>query len=179
MPSISQATRPLMWNVTNVWLMYLLFLVALVAFGFGIYRRVQFWRRGKSDQERWSDWGKRFKILLREVLLQKQVRNSAYPAILHCLVFYSFVVLFLTTLIVMLDYDGGYLLGRDLNIFQGFTYVLFSVASELGGILILIGVAMAAYRRYVLKPETLPTSREDGLVLLLIACMVITGYLVE
>ena len=30
-----------------------------------------------------------------------------------------------------------------------------------------------------LKPETVPNTREDGLVLLLIACMVITGYLVE
>jgi hypothetical protein len=45
--------------------------------------------------------------------------------------------------------------------------------------LILIGVGMAAYRRYVLKLATIPNAKEDGLVLLLIAGMVITGYLVE
>jgi Fe-S oxidoreductase len=44
---------------------------------------------------------------------------------------------------------------------------------------VLAGIAMAAYRRYFLKPETVPNTREDGLVLLLIACMVITGYFVE
>jgi Fe-S oxidoreductase/nitrate reductase gamma subunit len=179
MPPISEATRPLMWNISHVWIMYLLLVVAAAVFGWGIYRRIQFWRRGKNDKERLGDWGKRFKILLREVFLQKQVRNSAFPAVLHCFVFYSFIVLFVTTLIVMVDYDGGVLLGRDLNVFEGFIYVFFSVASELGGIFILLGIAMAVYRRYVLKPITIPNTVEDSIVLLMIAAMVVTGYLVE
>ncbi len=179
MPPLSEATRPLMWNISHVWVMYALFLVALVIFGWGMYRRIQFWRRGKADKEKFSDWAKRLWILLREIFLQKQVRNSGYPAIFHCLIFYSFIVLTITTLLVMIEYDAGHLFGVELNIFEGFVYVFFSVASELAGILILVGIAMAAWRRYVLKPETIPNAREDGLVLLLIACMVITGYLVE
>jgi Fe-S oxidoreductase/nitrate reductase gamma subunit len=179
MPPLTDATRPLMWNISHVWVMYVLLIIALAVCAWGIYKRIEFWRRGKSDNERLSDWGKRLWVLLREVFGQKQVRNSTYPAILHCLVFYSFIVLFVTTLIVMVQYDAGHLLGLDLNIFQGFVYVFFSVASECAGILILIGIAMAAYRRYAVKPETLPNALEDGLVLLLIACMVITGYLVE
>ena len=133
----------------------------------------------KGEKERFADWGKRLTILLREIFLQKQVRNSGYPAIFHCLIFYSFIVLVITTLLVMIQYDAGHLFGLELNIFKGFIYVFFSVASELAGILMLVGIAMAAYRRYFLKPETVPNTREDGLVLLLIACMVITGYLVE
>jgi Fe-S oxidoreductase/nitrate reductase gamma subunit len=179
MPPLSDATRPLMWNISHVWVMYGLFIIALIVCAWGIYKRIEFWRRGKSDNERLSDWGKRLGVLLREIFLQKQVRNSSYPAIFHCLVFYSFLVLFVTTLIIMIQYDAGHLFGLHLNIFQGIVYVFFSVASELGGILILIGVAMAAYRRYAIKPETLPTTLENGLVLLLIAGMVITGYLVE
>ncbi len=112
-------------------------------------QRIEFWRRGKGDKERLADWGKRLKILLREIFLQKQVRNSGYPAIFHCLIFYSFIVLVVTTLIVMIEYDAGHLFGLQLNIFQGFVYVFFSVASELAGLLILVGIAMAAYRRYV------------------------------
>ena len=179
MPPLSEASRPLMWNISHVWVMYLLFVVALAVFAWGIYRRIEFWRKGKGDNERLSDWGKRLKVLLREVFLQKQVRNSRFPAILHCLVFYSFIVLVITTLIVMVEYDAGHLFGVDLNFFEGSIYVLFSVASELAGILVLAGVAMAAYRRYVVKPETVPNTVEDGLVLLLIAGMVITGYFVE
>jgi Fe-S oxidoreductase/nitrate reductase gamma subunit len=176
---LSEATRPLMWNISHVWVMYGLFVLAVAVFGVGIYRRINFWRQGKSDNERLADWGKRLKVLLREIFLQKQVRNSRFPAILHCLVFYSFIILFVTTLIVMVEYDAGHLLGIQLNIFKGFVYVFFSVASELAGILVLVGIAMAAYRRYVVKPETLPNTKEDGLVLLLIAGMVVTGYLVE
>jgi Fe-S oxidoreductase/nitrate reductase gamma subunit len=179
MPPLADATRPLMWNISHVWVMYGLFVVALAICAWGIRKRIQFWRRGKSDAERLSDWGKRLTVLLREVFAQKQVRNSTYPAILHSLVFYSFIVLFVTTLIVMVEYDAGHLLGRDLGIFKGFVYVFFTVASELAGIFILIGIAMAAYRRYGIKPETLPNTLEDGLVLLLIAGMVVTGYLVE
>ena len=179
MSPLSEATRPLMWNISHVWVMYSLFAAALAVFGWGVYKRIDFWRKGKDDKERLSDWGKRFKVLLRETLLQKQVRNSSFPSIMHCLVFYSFAVLFITTLIVMVEYDAGHLLGVHLNIFRGFVYVFFSVASELAGILVLIGVAMAAYRRYVLKPETLPNTTEDGLVLLMVAGLVITGYLTE
>jgi Fe-S oxidoreductase/nitrate reductase gamma subunit len=95
------------------------------------------------------------------------------------LIFYSFIVLVVTTTIVMIDYDAGKLLGIELNIFTGFIYVFFTVASDLAGVFILVGIGMAAYRRYVRKPDTLPTTTEDGLVLALIAFMIITGYLVE
>ena len=168
-----------MWNISHVWVMYGLFVIAMAIFARGIYSRVEFWRRGKADNERLADWGTRLKVLLREVFLQKQVRNSGFPAIFHCLVFYSFLALFITTLVVMVEYDAGHLFGVHLNIFRGFVYVFFSVASELAGILILIGIAMAAYRRYVVKPEILPNTTENGFVLVLIACLVITGYLVE
>ncbi len=179
MPPLSDATRPLMWNISQVWVMYGLFIIAVAICAYGVYRRIELWRNGKDDNERLSDWGKRLKILLREIFLQKKVRNSSYPAIFHSFVFYSFIALFVTTLLVMVEYDISHLFGIQLNIFEGFVYVFFSVASELAGILILIGIAMAAYRRYVSKPITLPTTPEDGLVLLLIAVMVITGYLVE
>jgi len=179
MPPLSEATRPLMWNISAVWLMYVLFAAAIACFAFGIYKRVEFWRRGKEDKERFADWGTRLKILFREVFLQKQVRNSGYPSILHSFIFYSFAVLFVTTLIIMVQYDMNHLFGLQISIFQGFVYVFFSVASELAGLLILVGVGMALYRRWVREPETLPDTGENSIVLLLIAGMVVTGYWVE
>jgi Fe-S oxidoreductase/nitrate reductase gamma subunit len=179
MPPLSEATRPLMWNISAVWLMYALFAIAAVIFILGICKRIEFWRQGKEDKERFSDWGKRLRILLREIFLQKQVRNSAYPAIFHSFIFYSFLVLFVTTLIIMFQYDLNHLFGLEISIFRGFVYVFFSVACELAGILILIGIAMALYRRWVTQPDTLPDTQENSLILLLIGGMVVTGYLVE
>ena len=179
MQPLSQATRPLMWNVSHGWVMYVLFIAALVVFAWGVYRRISVWCRGKEDKRRFTDWAKRLCLLARETLLQKQVRNSFFPAIFHSLIFYSFGVLVITTLIVMIEYDAGQLLGLKLNLFQGFVYVFFSVASELAGVLVLIGVGMAAYRRWVIKPESLPSTAADGPMLLLLAGIVVTGYVTE
>jgi len=179
MPPLSEATRPLMWNVSNAWIMYVLFAAALAVFAWGMYRRIRFWMDGRSDRERLADWGKRFVVLIRESLFQKQIRNAKLPALFHCLIFYSFLVLFATTLIVMVQYDADRLLGLRLDIFRGFVFVFFSVASELAGILVLAGIAIAAYRRFLTKPETLSTGPADGLVLLFLAGVIVTGYLVE
>jgi heterodisulfide reductase subunit C len=59
------------------------------------------------------------------------------------------------------------------------TWLTCSVASEVAGIFVLIGICMAAWRRYKTKPATLPNGVEDGLVLLLIAAIIVTGYLIE
>jgi Fe-S oxidoreductase/nitrate reductase gamma subunit len=179
MPPLSEATRPLMWNVSHTWLMYVLFFAAAALFAWGMIQRIQFWREGREDNERFSDWGKRFWVLVRESLLQKRVRSSPFPGIFHSLLFYSFLVLFITTLIIMVQYDADHFLGLRFNIFQGFTYTFFSLASELAGVLILIGLGMAAYRRYILKPETLPHSAADGLILLFLAVIILTGYFIE
>jgi Fe-S oxidoreductase/nitrate reductase gamma subunit len=179
MEPISEATRPLMWNVSHVWVMYVMFFVAVAICAWGVGRKVHFWRQGKRDDERLRDWGVRFRILMREILGQRQVRNSLFPGIFHSAIFYSFAVLVITTMIIMAQYDADHLLGLRLEIFRGFVYVFFTVASELAGILILAGIAMAGYRRYLAKPETVPNTVSDGLVLALLAGIVVTGYLAE
>src|SRR5512137_2771877 len=163
MESISEATRPLMWNITHAWIMYLLFIVAAGVCAWGVVQKIRFWRQGKQDHERLRDWGRRCRILLREILGQRQVRNSWYPGIFHSAIFYSFAILIFTTLIIMVQYDAEHLLGVQFGLFRGLVYAFFSVAAELAGILILVGIVMAAYRRYIARPETVPNTVADGL----------------
>ncbi len=176
---ISAAARPLMWNVSHSWVMYVMFAAAAAVCAWGVVQKIRFWRRGRQDGERLRDWGRRSRILLREILGQRQVRNSMFPGIFHSAIFYSFAVLILTTLIIMVEYDAGVFLGLKFGLFSGFVYVFFSIASEIAGVLILAGVAMAAYRRYVARPETVPNTVSDGLVLALLAAIVLTGFLAE
>ena len=168
-----------MWNISHGWVMYALFAAALAVFSWGVFQRFRFWRRGKEDNERFGDWAKRLRLLLGEAFLQRQVRNSALPSIFHSLIFYSFLALFATTLVVMFQYDAGHLFGPGFNLFRGYVYVIFSVASDLAGGLLLIGIALAAYRRYVLKPKTLSGTWADGVALAFLAGIVLTGYLTE
>ena len=179
MSPLSEANRPLMWNIPHVWPMYALFVVALAVFAWGVYQRVKFWRQGREDTERLADWMKRLRLLLREILFQRQVRNSTFPAIFHSLIFYSFAALVVTTIVIMFQYDAGHVLGLKIDIFRGFVYVFFSLAAELAGILVLAGIAMAAWRRYVRKPETLPNTQADMVALLFLFGVVVTGFVTE
>ncbi len=169
---LGQATRPIMWNVHAPWVMYVLFGVALAIFTAGVYRRVSAWRRGKADEERLGDWGRRLAILIKEVLFQRRVRDVALPGWFHSLIFYSFLVLLVTTSVVALDYDFG------AHFFRGWLYVLLTLGCDVGGALILAGVVIAGLRRYVLKPKTIETTLGDSWALLLVALLVLTGFAV-
>jgi Fe-S oxidoreductase/nitrate reductase gamma subunit len=168
-----QATREIYWNVSHVWVMYLLFAVALAVFGFGTYRRVRSWREGKADTERLSDWGARLKLTVVELLFQKRVRGSLVPGLFHSLVFYSFVVLTVTTAVVFLDADF------HVHLFHGWLYVILTVGAELGGLLVLVGASMALWRRVVTRPNTLESCAADWIALSFLGVLALSGFLIE
>jgi hypothetical protein len=73
----------------------------------------------------------------------------------------------------------------QLAFLRGSFYLGFSFLMDLFGLLVLIGVLMAAYRRYIQKPDRLTykgtpdTTPEDGIVLLLIGGIIVTGFIIE
>ena len=167
------ATRPIMWNISPPWLMYAMAAIAVGIFAYGVWEKISFWRRGKPSGERLTDFGKRFWYLGKEILLQTRVRREGWQGWFHSLIFYSFLVLALTTAIVAIDYDLG------TSFFRGYVYLFFSAAADLAGLLILVGVSMAAWRRYVKPPASVETTFADTWALVLIGLMVLTGFLVE
>ena len=173
MDGIQTASREIFWNISGIWVMYLLLLFALAVFGYGVYRKVSVWRKGKADNERFSDWGKRLVILLRELLFQKSVRRSEFPGIFHSLIFYSFIVLFITTAVIALDSDLG------AHLFNGYLYALLTFAADIAGLLIIIGIGMAAFRRYITKPRTMENTFDDAWSLVLLGLIVLTGFIIE
>jgi Fe-S oxidoreductase/nitrate reductase gamma subunit len=173
MPSLSEASRPIMWNINAAWLMYLLFVIAMAVFCYGLYQRITVWRAGKEDQERLSDFGSRFFFMVKELLLQRRVMNMGFPAIFHSFIFYSFVVFIITTAIVAMDYDFG------TTFFQGYVYSLLTVGCEVGGLLALIGLGMAIFRRLVMKPTEIPHGIMDVWAITLIFLLVFTGFITE
>ena len=173
MSNLSDATRQIMWNISAAWLMYLLFVIAMAGFAYGLYQRVMVWRAGKADGERLGDFGKRFWLMVRELVLQNRVRNMGYPAVFHSAIFYSFVIFVITTTIVALDYDLG------TSFFRGWLYVILTVGCEVGGLLALVGLSMALYRRLTRKSEEVPHELMDTLALGLIFLLILTGFLIE
>jgi nitrate reductase gamma subunit len=169
--------RELGWNMggtPGAIVMYALAFVSVAIFAIGLRRRILFWKLGKPREEGFADWGRRIWILVREALLQVQTRRRLLPGLFHSLIFYSFLVLFVTTLIVMAQMDFG------LEIFRGQFYLIVSLLADLAGGLLLIGVVIAAVRRYMQKPDFLPQTKPvDTLVLSLLAFLVLTGFIAE
>lgn len=55
----------------------------------------------------------------------------------------------------------------------------FAVVNEAGGLLLLLGIGIASYRRYIRKVPQLRTEAEDSLILGWLAVIALSGYLVE
>jgi Fe-S oxidoreductase len=62
---------------------------------------------------------------------------------------------------------------------KGDFYLIFSFLTDLAGILAIIGILMAMWRRYVAKPDRLDNKPDDLIVLLWILVVLITGFLTE
>ncbi len=62
---------------------------------------------------------------------------------------------------------------------HGATYLGISLAVELGGVFILIGLILAAIRRYILKPDRLDRTAGDAIALTLVFVVVLSGFILE
>jgi Fe-S oxidoreductase/nitrate reductase gamma subunit len=173
MEPLSQATREVMWNASHVPLFYSAFALSLVIFGFGVFQRVRYWNRGKDDNERLSELTSRLFFAFKEVFSQNKVRQKRFPGLIHVFVFYSFLVLVVTTTVVAFDHN------LNTSMFKGYTYVCLTVAAEIAGVLILFGALAALWRRHVKRPATLEIIRADTWSFSLLALIVITGFWVE
>jgi len=154
-------------------LIYAFLALVLVVFAFGVYQRIHFWKRGKADDERFTDLGRRLVFMIVEVFAQSKVRQKRFPGLIHVIILYAFLVLVVTTSVIALDYDLG------TSLFKGLLYVVLSVGAELAGVFILLGLLVALWRRHVARPETLDAPAADTWAFVLLLGVIVTGFVVE
>jgi Fe-S oxidoreductase len=169
----ANATRQVFWNIDHVWVMYALLVPTVAVATYGFYRRVQIWRRGAGEQ-RFDRPLARLGLLVRYALLQLRTWRKAYPGSFHALIFWGFVVLFIATVVVLIDYDFG------IPIMRGPFYLYFqSLAVDLFGALAIVGIGMAAARRWIARPSQLVYTIEASAILVVIFAILASGFLVE
>ncbi len=114
----------------------------------------------------------------RHVLLQDRVLKRAYPGIMHTLLFVGVSIQVLGTVVNLLQYP--LFLPFVIDFFpRGAAYLAFELLMDLAGVAILLGVAMAALRRAVLRPSFLVSHWDDWLSLGLLLLIVVLGFLAE
>ncbi len=155
--------------------MYLLAAIAVAFWLSTLYKRYKLWHIGKPD-DCTKDIGKRIWVFIRtiivDVLAHRRFLRNPYSGIMHLIIFWGFIILLLGSAIDAFTYYSGLHL-------KGNPYLWFSLIVDIGGLLILAGTIMAAYRRYIWRPEGLVTIFDDGIVLSSMALILITGYMVE
>ncbi|MBE18182.1 MAG: iron-sulfur-binding reductase [Nitrospinae bacterium] len=165
-------TREIYWNVYFGQMVYLLALLALCFMFWGIWKRVRLWRLGHSEI-RTDQMPKRIYGLFKEVFTHKKQLRDTYPGLMHLFIFYGFFVsLLATTLIAIQEWSG-------IHFLKGNFYLWYSLISDSFGILGIIGLSMALWRRLVIRPDRMNSVADDYIALGLLLLIFVQGFVVE
>ncbi|OHD69171.1 MAG: hypothetical protein A2W19_06175 [Spirochaetes bacterium RBG_16_49_21] len=179
---ISEITRESFFNIGGPhgfmrWGIYLFMFAAFFYLAYTIVQRVLIWRRGKGELR--TDYPeKRILAVIKYVFLQAKIFKESFAGIMHASLFFGFAVLFVVTMIIMVQDDFTELF-LHIRFIQGNFYLFWSLAGDLFGVVVFIGLVMATYRRYVTKPSRLDTKPIDTFAIALIFIIIITGYTSE
>ncbi|MDI6787191.1 MAG: heterodisulfide reductase-related iron-sulfur binding cluster [Planctomycetota bacterium] len=171
--------REIYWNLLPpqlfIVILYSLFIIATAIFLYGAFKHIRLIRMGKKDSRfSFSFIITRITNLIYYGLFQRRILEQPYQGLLHSGILYGFIILFIGTTLVLIQADFGLL------ILKGTFYKYFSLALDVAGAAILLGLLLAFIKRYVIKPSELKnTQLDDLLVILLLGCIVITGFILE
>ena len=177
--------RPDFWNIGFPLFGMLVYLSAPICLAFifyGIIRRVKLWQIGTKniEQKKYLNRIHRFyKEISIGLLAHKKFskKRHMYPAIMHLSIFWGFIILFIATTIGAIEFNFHKYFGV---IFPTAPYrVEMGLIWDLGGLLATVGVAMAVWRRYVIKPSRLNTMLDDTMILIILALLILSGFILE
>jgi Fe-S oxidoreductase/nitrate reductase gamma subunit len=159
---------------------YLLAAVSIGVFGWGVWRRVRKYRRGRPAGRRATVREALFGHPLRGVRRRSDRGSVAVVASnvtvgrrgravgwAHFGVFWGFIVLFVGTVILTIDYDvvrlaGLWLTGEEVRFFQGWFYLAYSVVLDTFALAAVLGLGYLMVRRGVGKPFRLGYQRAEA-----------------
>ena len=171
-----EAGREIFFNVpAGTWGVYV-FLAALIGLmTWGFVRHAGLWSIGRSTPGIFEDLPQRLRNVARLGLAQDKVRRDRYAGIMHWCIMSSIVVLTLVTAQVAIEAD------TPLHFLHGDYYLFYSFYGDLFGVIGLIGVGMALYRRYFSDFHRIRWDErlEDHLIILGLGFVLLTGFFVE
>jgi hypothetical protein len=126
---------------------YILAILTLFVFFWGTYVRVRKYRRGRAVN-RFDRLGPRLWHAIQVVARNATItRNDLYAGLGHLAIMWGFVVLFLGTAILTLDYDVVRPINSSWRFWRGDFYLWYSLILDLFGVALLLGLVMMAVRR--------------------------------
>jgi Fe-S oxidoreductase/nitrate reductase gamma subunit len=174
-------TREILWNVNSLGriAIYAFLVIPFAFLTFGLARRVKMWRMGRSE-DRFDDWSTRFKSAVKQSILHGRINRprNRYGGLMHLLIFWGFVALFVGTIIVMVEDDISVPF-LHYSFYRGDFYLGYKLAMNLAGLLLIAGVLMALYRRLVAPVATQDTSADDIVLLAFLLVLTVQGFTLQ
>jgi Fe-S oxidoreductase/nitrate reductase gamma subunit len=174
------AHREIFFDIKFGWIIYILAAIAVAALVYATYQRYRLWRIGKKENVPLELW-KRTKAFavtgFIDGIVHRRIIRDFYPGIMHALIFWGAALLLLGTAMDVIDHYITSNLG--VPFLHGNTYLAFSFLNDLGGVMLILGVIIAVFRRYIQKPERLDNILDDAIALSLIFVVVLTGFIAE
>jgi len=171
--------RDTFWNVPPLAqnALYLGGLIAVAIFVYGCYRHVRLWRAGRPE-DRFDNIPQRVKLVVKHALGQARTLSQAYPGIMHAIMFWGFLALFMGTVLATIDWDitlplWGY------KLLKGRFYLFYETVLDLFGLFFVIGLGMAVWRRFVLRPHRVDPTARFANVLALLFVINLSGFVLE
>ncbi|MBX0324461.1 (Fe-S)-binding protein [Halomicroarcula sp. F13] len=181
----AEVTRPTFWRIGPIGkvLFYYLAAVAIGVFLVGSYQRVMQYTEGRSESfPRLDELPRRVVAAGRTVLSNRTLFDGDVVAgLMHAMVMWGFLTLLIATTILGIDMD----LYRPLtgeSFFTGQFYLSYSFVVDAMGLLFVVGLGVALYRRYGVRTERLwdrHTGLEDGAFVWALFALGVGGYLTE
>jgi len=151
----------------------LLVLLAVVAFIYSASRRIRVLLAG-APEPRFDRIGTRVLKTLEYGFVQTRMFRDFYAGVFHIFIFSGFVVLLVRTIALVVEgLRPGFVL------LPGTAGNLYALAKDVFEVLVLVGVAMAVYRRLFARPARLDLTVDAWVVLFLIALLISADLVAE
>jgi len=159
-------TQRLIFGLPGRLVFGLLVFFAIVVFIYSMSRRVRVLLAG-APENRFDRIGLRIRKTFEYAFLQKRMFRDPYAGFFHILLFSGFVVLTVRTLALVAE---GLIPGFEL--LRGRAGEIYTLVKDVFEVLVLLGVAMAVFRRAFARPKRLDLTLDAWLILFLIALLI-------
>ncbi len=181
---IQETSRPVFWQIGNTGkiIFYILSIITVLIFLYGITKKFLAYTKAEEDKiERLNNLPKRIwegtKIAGSN---SKQFYQDTESGVSHSFIMWGFLALLVATAILFIDIDIARVIAS--SFFVGEFYLSYSLIVDFMGLLFVIGVTIALYKRYAKQDSRLHhphTSLEDDLFIWSLFILGITGYINE
>jgi Fe-S oxidoreductase/nitrate reductase gamma subunit len=164
--------RIMFWQIDDVWIFYVLAAFAIGLFLAGVAAYVSVWKRNAGTLVAPFSKDALKRTILDTFLGRRVLEGDIAAGFMHLFLFWGFLSLFIgTSLLFIHDYLFSFLTGT--------TYLVYSLAMEVGGLMLLGGIMWALIRRYIQRVPRLERRPEDALVPAWLLLVGISGFMVE